>query len=146
MKLGQSARYALHAAIEMARSPDRPVTVGAVAARLSIPSAALAKIFQQLVRAGVARGARGAGGGYRLSRPPSVLSALDVIVPFGPPPPPDQCLSAGRDDARCPEGEACGVRRLLDETDELVRTTFASVSLKTLAGRGEAPRRTKPRR
>jgi Rrf2 family transcriptional regulator, iron-sulfur cluster assembly transcription factor len=139
MKIGKSARYALHAALEMTLAGEEPVTVVSVAARLSIPKTALAKVLQQLVRAGIARGTRGAGGGYRLAKPASALSVLDVIAPFEPPPAPGQCLLDGRDGASCPRRDDCGVRQLLDETDDLVRSTFASVSLATLARRS-APR------
>ena len=135
MKLSKSARYALYAASEMAAAGDRPVTVADVAQSYGIPTAALAKIFQQLVRAGIAAGTRGVGGGYRLARRAKDLTLLDVMHVYDAP----------RDDAACPlvEGPvagacghsaACRLRRLFDEVDEMVRCTFASVSLATLAG------------
>ena len=55
----------------MARAGGKVTTVAAVAAKYGIPEGALAKVFQQLVRVGLATGMRGVGGGYRLARPAS---------------------------------------------------------------------------
>lgn len=136
MTLNKATHYALYAAVEMARAGDIPVTVAQVAARYGIPESALAKVFQQLVRSGVALGLRGTRGGYRLSKPSSRVTMLDVISVFEPPP----SLSLG--DPAQPTGEsaAAPLRRLFDELDELVRCTFASVSLETLVRRGRGSR------
>ncbi len=140
MTIGKSARYALHALLEMALADDQPVTVAGVAERYGLPRTALAKVFQQLVRAGLASGTRGVGGGYRLARPASQVSVLDVVAAFERPHPPGQCLVAERPDLVCERQPSCGLRQLFDEADELVRCTFASVSLATLARRTAAPR------
>lgn len=138
MTVSKSARYALHASLEMALAGEDLVTVGSVAARYGMPQTALAKVFQQLVRAGLAVGTRGIGGGYRLARAASAISVLDVIAVFEPPHAPGRCLLTEGDDDGCPRHAACGLRRLFDEADELLRCTFASVSLATLARRTTA--------
>ncbi len=84
MTLSKSARYALYAALEMARAGEGLVTAAAVAARYGVPATAAAKVFQQLVRAGLAEGVRGVGGGYRLARPRSRVTVLDVLSVFEP--------------------------------------------------------------
>jgi len=133
MHLGKSTRYALTAALEMARAKDGLVTVAEVSQHHAIPAGALAKALQALVRAGVATGTRGVGGGYRLARAASAISVLDVVEVFQP-------LGAGStesaDASRDPastEQPLVGLVGLLDEVDEYVRCTFASVSLQTLA-------------
>ena len=69
MNFQKSTRYALYAAMELAReNGGDQVTVAQVAGRYTIPGAVLAMVFQQLVRAGVALGTRGTGGGFRLAR------------------------------------------------------------------------------
>ena len=136
MTLTKSARYALYAALEMAIAGEEPVTVAGVAAEHRISPTVLAKVFQQLVRAGLALGARGVGGGYRLAKPGTSISVLDVISVFEPPR--DQGWEAGRN-ARAGLGRSArdqGLRQLFDEVDEQVRCTYASVSLDTLARRG----------
>lgn len=134
MTLNKATHYALYAALEMARAGDNPVTVAQVASRYGIPDSALAKVFQQLVRSGVAVSLRGTKGGYRLSRPASKTTLLDVISVFEPPP----SLALGDPAQRTIEAAAAApLRQLFDELDELVRCTFASVSLATLARRAE---------
>lgn len=135
MRASKTARYALHAALEMALAGDEPVTVAGVAGALGLPQTALAKVFQQLVRSGLAVGTRGVGGGYRLARPSRNVSVLDVLSAFEPPQPPGRCLLIERGNGACPRTGSCGLQQLFDEADELVRCTFASVTLATLARR-----------
>ena len=131
MNLNKSTRYALHSMLDFARADDRPVTVAVVAARHGIPAAALAKVLQQLVRAGLARGSRGIGGGYRLARPASEVTVQDVIDVFE--------SSPGSSNARPAEAGSVGppgqpdrLRSLFAEVDETIRSTFRSVTFETL--------------
>jgi Rrf2 family transcriptional regulator, iron-sulfur cluster assembly transcription factor len=139
MNLNKSTRYALYAALEMAQSGEAgPVTVGQVAHRYGIPETALAKVFQRLVRAGLAAGTRGVGGGYRLVKGPSEVTVLDVVSVFEPPRPPGHCLAQDLPGAPCDEFGGCRLRKLFDEVDEMARCTFASVTLDTLVGKRSA--------
>ncbi|MBK5257403.1 MAG: Rrf2 family transcriptional regulator [Vicinamibacteria bacterium] len=126
MKLSRSTQAALAATLEMAATEDEQVSVSRVAARNGIPETALAKVVQQLVRAGIAEGTRGVGGGYRLTRPPSQISLLEVIQVFEPP------ETRTLRDVR--GAWALGrLSPLLAELDEMVRSTFESITLETLA-------------
>jgi len=140
MNLNKSTRYALHAALEMALAGDRPITAGQVAARYEIPENVVAKVLQQLGRAGLARGARGVGGGYRLARLPAEVSVQEIIDIFEPTPSPDTCMLRDLASATCPDsGEpSCRLMGLFQEVDETVRATFASVSLATLVASSPA--------
>ncbi len=137
MRLSRSTHYALAAAIEMAAMDDEAVTVSQVAARNGIPGTALAKVVQQLVRAGIAQGTRGVGGGYRLSRPPSRISLLDVIRVFEP-------ADSGAPRTRREGFALSRLGPLYAEVDEMVRNTFESITLETLA-RGPRLRARSPR-
>ena len=132
MQLNKSTRYALYAAMEMARAGDRPVSVRQVARQYRIPAGALAKVFQQMVRSGVAAGTRGIGGGYRLARPASRLTVLDIMQTCEPVRASGQCLLAGPAESPCRDFPACRLRRLFDEVDEVSRSTLESVTLETL--------------
>ncbi len=136
MTITRSTRYAIYAATEMALAGEGPVTVGDVARRYGIPEGALAKVFQQLVRGGVAVGTRGIGGGYRLARPASKITVLDVMKVFQRPRPLGACVLHDRPGQPCPAASACNLQWLFDEVDELVRCTYESVTLKTLVSRG----------
>jgi Rrf2 family iron-sulfur cluster assembly transcriptional regulator len=144
MTLSKSARYALYAALEMARAEGGLVTAAAVAARYRVPPTAAAKVFQQLVRAGLAEGVRGVGGGYRLARPRSRITVLDVLSVFEPSLREPVDPMAGHGGAATPVPAArtrpqappdTALAGLLSEVDELVRCTFASVTLATLVRR-----------
>jgi Rrf2 family protein len=141
MNTTKSTRYALYAAAEMALAGEAPTTVAAVAERYGIPEGALAKVFQQLVRAGLAAGTRGIGGGYRLARPPKKITVLDVMNVFERPRESGACPLHDRPGQRCPKMSACGVHWLFNEVDELVRSTYESVTLHTLVQRGALARR-----
>jgi Rrf2 family transcriptional regulator, nitric oxide-sensitive transcriptional repressor len=132
MRLSKSAQYALHAAVEMAVAGEAPVTVGQVAGPHRIPQTALAKVFQQLVRAGIAVGTRGVGGGYRLARPRAEITVLDVVSVFDP----LQPLAGAAPSARTPH--AAALQRLVAEVDEGIRATLGSVTLDTLVRYSES--------
>jgi Rrf2 family protein len=135
MNITKSTRYALYAAAEMAVAGEAATTVGAVAQRYGIPEGALAKAFQQLVRAGLATGTRGIGGGYRLARPASKITVLDVMNVFERRRETGGCLLHDRPGQTCPRASACSLHWLFTEVDELVRSTYESVTLQTLVRR-----------
>ena len=142
MTITKSTRYALYAAAEMAMAGEGPTTVGAVAQKYGIPEGALAKVFQQLVRTGLATGTRGIGGGYRLARPPSKITVLEVMHVFERRREPGACLLHDRPGERCPNASACTLHWLFNEVDELTRSTYQSVTLATLVRRAQrAPSR-----
>jgi Rrf2 family protein len=128
MQLSKSTRYALAAAVDMSEAWEsgRPVTASEVASRHGAPEDVVAKVFQRLVRAGIAHGTRGLRGGYRLATKPSRLTVLDVMQVFEP------SSIASRE--RGAAGSDWRLERLFDEVDELVSSTFASITLATLAG------------
>jgi len=132
MNVSKSTRYALYAAAEMAMANGNPTTVAAVAERYRIPEGALAKVFQQLVRAGLATGTRGVGGGYRLTRPASRITVLDVMHVFEHARAQGGCLLHDKPGETCPDAAACRLHWLFAEVDELVRSTYESVTLATL--------------
>jgi Rrf2 family protein len=142
MNISKSTRYALYAAAEMALAGEGQTTVAAVAERYGIPEGALAKVFQQLVRAGLATGTRGIGGGYRLARPASKVTVFDVMKVFERHREPGACVLHDRPGQPCPKASACSVQWLFSEVDELVRSTYESVTLQTLVRRA---RRAAPR-
>lgn len=117
--------------MEMAVHRD-PVAVGMVAGKYAIPEGALAHALQALVRAGIARGVRGVGGGYVLSRDASSVSVLDVVAVF-------DAVRSGPAPAVRGDALAGRLRALFDEVDEIAANTLASVTLATLTR--ELPRR-----
>lgn len=80
MRLTRAGEYAVRCVICLAKNgTDKIVSRHEVSASGNIPPHFLAKIAQQLSRAGIIEILQGARGGYRLLIPPEKLSLLDVI-------------------------------------------------------------------
>jgi Rrf2 family protein len=88
-----------------------------------------------MVRAGLATGTRGIGGGYRLARPARKITVLDVMHVFERRRQIGVCGLHHRRGERCPTASACSVQWLFHEVDELVQSTYESVTLQTLVRR-----------
>lgn len=80
MQVSAKADYALRAMAELAAAEgDGSLTGAGISAAQDIPRKFLQNILSDLTRAGLARTQRGAGGGYRLARPPQEITLADVI-------------------------------------------------------------------
>jgi len=81
MRLTRAGEYAVRCVMYLARNggTEKVVSRQDVATYGNIPSHFLAKIAQQLSRAGIIEILQGARGGYRLIIPPEKLTLLDVI-------------------------------------------------------------------
>jgi len=124
VRIRKSSRYAFFAAFEMARAAGDPVTVAFVAERHGFPPSVLAKVFQRLVRGGIAAGTRGQYGGYRLAKPADSVTLLDVLDAIDPPP-----VRPGDGEPR----SSSPIHRVLARLEVAERGTLAYVRLSTLA-------------
>ena len=79
MRLPGRTDYALRAALELAASPDGPVTTDALSQRQDIPTSYLGAILAELRKADIVHARRGADGGWTLARPGTEISLADVI-------------------------------------------------------------------
>lgn len=74
------SRYGLRFLVDLAqRGAEGPIDLRSVADRQAIPETYLAKLAVPLRNAGIIRSARGAKGGYELSRAPAEIVLLDVV-------------------------------------------------------------------
>lgn len=81
MVLSRACEYAIQAILYLARQdPGRLVMSKEIADRLHIPRHFLAKILQDLVRAGLVESFKGPTGGFRLAISPERLTLLDVVA------------------------------------------------------------------
>lgn len=78
LRVSEAASLALHATAVMAGARGRRVTAGNMATALGVSEAHLSKVLQRLTKAGLVRGTRGPGGGYRLTRPAGQISLREV--------------------------------------------------------------------
>lgn len=80
MKVSQASAYALHALMYMVRHITQlPVTSATIAKADGMPAGYLAKVMQQLVKAGFVRSVRGRNRGYVFTRDPETISLLQLL-------------------------------------------------------------------
>ncbi|RJR20267.1 MAG: Rrf2 family transcriptional regulator [Nitrospiraceae bacterium] len=72
--------YAIRCVLHLAGSKKEVVMVNEIAEERDIPRSFLAKILQTLAKAGIVESLRGIQGGFKLSRKPSEITLLDVVV------------------------------------------------------------------
>ena len=81
MKLGDGVEQAIHCVILLSTLPDGGmVSAGALAEFHGVSTSYLLKHLQALSRAGIVATEPGPNGGYRLAKPPSTVSLLDVVL------------------------------------------------------------------
>src|SRR5438105_7108654 len=80
MRLTRASSYALHALVYMAgEKHHRPIPSHLVARDRGIPERFLLKVLKPLVSARVLQSLKGPNGGYRLARPASQITLLEVV-------------------------------------------------------------------
>lgn len=81
--LTQTSEYALRAMVYLARKgEDRYAGVKEIAKATDVPSNYLAKILQQLAKAGVLESQKGFGGGFRVADKLSKINLLAIVDPL----------------------------------------------------------------
>lgn len=130
MILSQTAEYALRAVVLLAqRGSDEPARVGELADALGIPQNYLSKTLNALARTRVLTSMRGKGGGFRLARPASEITLLEVIDPF-------DHFSTGRSclmgKGECSDTDSCAAHATWKEVASKVISFFAKTTLADL--------------
>jgi Rrf2 family protein len=133
MRWNKSTRLALYATLEMAKAGKDLVTASEIATRFGMSQHHLAKVLQQLVRAGIARAEMGTTGGYRLARSPRDLTVLEIVEVFEGRLAPDKCVLAD-DRGSCGDMTSCRIKKLFDEIDQQAFFTLKSTTLSALVG------------
>jgi Rrf2 family protein len=135
--LSKSGIHAVRALIHLSHLPDGTYE-GAVsiAERIDAPKNYLGKILQQLSRDGILVSQKGLGGGFRLARPASEISLLDIIEPI------DQinrwngCI-LGR--SICSEDDPCAVHNRWKIVKESYLGLLKETTIADLAERHDVP-------
>jgi Rrf2 family protein len=136
MKLTRASNYALHAvALLASRKSDSVLTSQQIAASKGIPERFLLKVLKPLVSANVLTTVKGPTGGYRLAKPSSEITLLDVIEAVEGP-----IQSEG---AKAGASQATPLDRklsaILDQTVASLRKRLATVALSDLEGDSDTP-------
>ena len=81
MRISSKSRYGLAAMIYIAQNAglEEQITIISIAEKLGISKIYLEQVFAHLKRDGLVISVKGAQGGYRLSAPPSGITALQIL-------------------------------------------------------------------
>lgn len=136
--LSQKARYALHAAIYLARRQG-PASVAEIARAEAIPRKFLEQIMQGLKARGLVVSRRGANGGYALARPAETVSFAEVLRSVDGPLALAPCASmtAFRPCPDCKSFETCEIRPILLAVRDTTALLLEGMSLAEAVGRGK---------
>ena len=136
MKYSQSTELALDSLFYMAVHPEKAdFAVEDVAQAQRVSGSYLAKIFQQLVKAGLLRSHRGAKGGYALGRPLPQITLRDVVVVFEGSSPLYDCNAPSKP---CGLGAKCLIRAAFSEAERRMHEVLQRVSLQDLVAQSGA--------
>ena len=142
--LSKKTRYAFHGLAYLAAfSRGKPVPFDEILAylraysqKLTLSPGYIAKIFQDVARAGLTQAMSGPGGGYLLVRPPEEISMVEIIESLEGPLVSQCCLLSVGD---CPRQSVCGVRSIIRESELAQYRVFERETLATLAAKVEFP-------
>lgn len=133
MQISRAGEYGVLGLLHLAQQPaGQPVMIDAVSRDGDIPKSFLAKIFQDLAKAGLLRSQRGAGGGFVLARPADRISILEVIEAIDGKIALQRCLGDLPD---CEKREGCALCGLLEEAQDRLKEVFGQMTLAELAQR-----------
>jgi len=145
MKLSRKGEYALRAMVVLADRYEKGVTqIQEIADREHLPKKFLEQILRDLSRAGLVEGRRGAGGGYRLIKPPAEVTMATIIRTIDGPLAPLGCVSQLAH-VECPERDRCGLREVMQEVRNAIARILENVSLADICARSRAASREGPR-
>ena len=142
MQVTRAGEYGVLGLLNLARRPSgQVVMIDDISRQENIPRSFLAKVFQNLVKAGLIRSTRGAGGGFILVKKPEEITVLEVIEAIEGRIALQRCLEEVPD---CENSKGCVLCHLFGQAQDRVKEVFARTTLADLrqsptassAGRG----------
>jgi Rrf2 family iron-sulfur cluster assembly transcriptional regulator len=134
VRLTTKGRYAVTAMLDLAfHSQVKPVTLTDIAARQTISLSYLEQLFARLRRAGMVKGVRGPGGGYKLCRKTSDINIAEIIAAVNEPLDSTKCGG----EANCQKDQACLTHDLWMGLSEQIRGYLKGISLADLLERSQ---------
>ena len=129
MRLTTKGRYAVTAMLDLAfHSQIKPVTLTDIAARQTISLSYLEQLFARLRRAGMVKGVRGPGGGYKLCKNTSDINVADIIAAV------DETIDSTKcgGEENCQKEQACLTHDLWMGLSEQIRNYLKGITLAEL--------------
>src|SRR5258708_40028450 len=127
LKLTKKADYGLMAMKHLAEhGHGAACSAKDIAGNYGIPSEALAKILQRLVKAGLLISQHGTNGGYTLARSPEKISAFEVIRAIDGPLFITSCITVR---GECGQTDRCTIREPLRPVNDSIEHLLRSISI-----------------
>ncbi len=130
LKLTKKADYGLIALRHLAVSSRGAASAKEMAEAYNIPLPLLAKVLQTLTKTGLLQSVAGTNGGYKLSRDPGRISALDVIRAIDGPIVLTSCFTSHHG---CDQSDKCTVREPLRRVHEAILDLLSNMTVRELA-------------
>ncbi len=135
--MSEGVEWALHSCLNLSwAEPGEAVTATKLAAFYDLPAAYLNKQLQALAKAGILTSSSGPRGGFRLARPLTKITLMDVVTAIEGPEPAFRCEQIQRNG---PDGNpkvdyraACQISQAMNRAElawrkELAATTLADI-------------------
>jgi Rrf2 family protein len=133
LKLTKKADYGLIALRHLASVPDATASTKDIADNYHLPVPLLAKVLQKLKSAGILESVAGTNGGYKLSRRPERISALEVVRAIDGPVILTHCFT---EHGVCDQSDNCTVREPLRRVHEAILELLNNFKITDLAEPG----------
>ena len=133
MKLSEGIEWTAHACVALAALPEgKGLSAVALAELHDLPPAYMAKHMQALSRAGIVESMRGPKGGYRLAKPATEITMLDITLAIEGKEPAFRCSEIrqrGPCKAECKPTELCGIAAAFLAAERVYREALGGVIL-----------------
>jgi Rrf2 family protein len=132
LRLTKKADYGLMAMKLLAEQTDRvAMSAKEIADEYHLPLQLLAKVLQQLTRAGLLESYAGTHGGYALSRPADAISAFEVIIAIDGPLFITNCATSKG--TSCDLHDSCTIKEPLQRLNDTFRSVLTELRISDLA-------------
>jgi Rrf2 family protein len=139
MQITRAGEYGVLGLLNLARRvPGEVAMIDEVSSQERIPRSFLAKIFQNLAKAGLIRSNRGVGGGFVLLKKPSEITVLQVIEAIEGQIAFQRCMTETEECGH--GGDGCALCGLFEQAQDQVKDVFAKTTLADLLKSTETAR------
>ena len=130
MRLSTRSRYGTRLMLELASHYDKKsIFLKNIAQKENISEKYLSHLVIPLKASGLINSSRGAHGGYRLAKPPSLITVKDIVKALEGDVSPVECV---KNPAVCERFSTCAARDVWDILDRKISETLDSITLKDL--------------
>jgi FeS assembly SUF system regulator len=128
IKLGKLTDYAIAVMGQLVKEgKEASRSANYLAEKTGVPEPTVAKVLKLLAKGNLLESARGAAGGYKLSRTPDQISMADIITVLDGPIAIVSCVEGSNED--CKMSGTCPVKGHWDPLNDAIRAAFEKVRL-----------------